>query len=106
MTTSYTPSFTSINKINVPFTTNNPTQPDNMCDPVMILELKFNEVTRTIEAVCDDKRMRQCRIDRLATDRHIELLTKALQVALNTQTPVRFLAAGGASANTWFYNVL
>ncbi len=106
MTTSYTPSFKTINKIVVPFTTNNPTMPDNISDPVTIVELKWNEVTRTIEVVCSDKRMRQCRVDRLANDRAIELLTKALQVSFDTEDSVRFVAAGGASANTWFYNVL
>ena len=106
MTKSYTPAFTSINKLNTPFVTNNPTMADNMSDPVRIVELKWNDITRTIEAVCDDKRMRQCRVDRLASDRMVELLTRALQVSLDTKTSVRFIAAGGASANTWFYNVL
>jgi len=106
MTTSFTPSFTSINKINVPFVTNNPTMADNMSELVTIVELTFNEVTRSIEATCSDKRKRQCRIDRMSSDRAIELLTKALQVAMDTKQEIRFIAAGGASANVWFYNVL
>lgn len=104
MTNSYTPSFTAVAKINMPFTTNNPTMLDNTSDPVTIIELKFNEITRSIEAVCSDRRMRQCRIDRLADDKMVKALTKTLQVALNTKATVRFIAAGGASANTWFYN--
>jgi hypothetical protein len=105
MTTSFTPSFTSINKINVPFVTNNPTMADRASQPTVIVALKFNEVTRSIEATCSDRRLRQVRIDRLDSDRAIELLTKALQVAMDTKQEVQFIAAGGADPAVWFYNI-
>lgn len=78
---------------------------DTTSDLVTIVELSFNEVTRSIEATGSDKRKRQCRIDRLASDDMVKKLTRVLQVAFDNKTPVRFIAAGGASANVWFYNI-
>lgn len=106
MTKSFTPSFKSITKVATAFTTNNPTMEDNQSGIVTIVELSFNEITRSIEATGSDNRKRQCRVDRLADDKMVKALTKKLQEVLDNATPVRFLAAGGASANVWFYNVV
>jgi len=102
----FTPSFRPVAKLNVPFITNNPTQGDRMSLPVQIIDLTFNEVTRSIEVTCSDKRKRQCRIDRLANDTMVEDLTVTLQYAFDRGDTVQFVAAGGADANVWFYKVI
>jgi len=101
---SFTPSFRAA-KLNVPFITNNPTMGDRISLPVTIVNLLFNEVTRSIEVTCSDKRKRQCRIDRLANDELVEDLQVTLQYAFDNESPVQFVAAGGADANVWFYRV-
>jgi len=103
--TTFIPSFKSITKVATGFTTNNPTMEDRMSQPTVIVELKFNEITRSIEATCSDRRLRQVRIDRLPSDRAIQLLTQALQVAMDTKQEVQFIAAGGADPSVWFYNI-
>jgi len=103
---SFIPSFRTAAKLNVPFITNNPTQGDRMSLPVTIVDLAFNEVTRSIEVTCSDKRKRQCRIDRLANDMMVEDLQVTLQYAFDQGDTVQFVAAGGADANVWFYKVL
>jgi hypothetical protein len=102
---SYTPFFKTITKAPQVFTTNAPTQPDRQSLPVTIIDLSFNEVTRSIEVTCSDKRKRQCRIDRLANDKLIKSLTEYLQEAYTKQHSVVFIAAGGNSPDVWFYTV-
>ena len=105
MTKAFTPAFTSIKKIDVIFSTNNPLGEDRYSDAVKIMELGFNDRTRTIEAECSDKRTRLCRIDRIVDQAVLKQLTKDLQAAYNNGTLVQFIAAGGNDANVWFYNI-
>jgi hypothetical protein len=102
----FVPSFKVASKVEVPFITNNPSQGDRVSQPTKITDLSFNEVTRSIEVTCDDRRKRQCRIDRLANDKMVKDLQKALQEAYDKKTSVQFVAAGGADANVWFYRVM
>jgi hypothetical protein len=101
----YTPTFSTSAKIVSAFTTNNPAGADRESLPVTIVKLAFNETTRSIEATCSDRRMRQCRIDRLATEKMVKSLSVSLQKALDQQTPLQFVAAGGNDPGVWFYTV-
>lgn len=101
----FTPSFKVTNKVETAFTTNNPTMEDRKSLPVMIVDLSFNEVTRSIEVTCDDKRKRQCRIDRMSDSKMVQTLSKHLQKAYDDQFKVCFVAAGGADPGVWFYNI-
>jgi hypothetical protein len=101
----YTPSFSVPKAINVAFSTNNPRGEDRMSDPVMIEKLAFNEVTRSIEVTCSDRRTRQCRIDRMRDDKMIKTLQKNLQTAFDKRMLVQFVAAGGNDPQVWFYTV-
>ena len=102
----FVPSFTAPKKVDAAFVTNNPMGQDNMSAEVLITELNFNEVTRSIEVKCSDRRMRQCRIDRFKDDAMVRTLCKKLQKALDDRMLVQFVAAGGNDANVWFYNVV
>ncbi len=106
MAKSFTPSFAIPATAKVAFTTNNPFGEDRMSDPVMITNLKFNEVTRSIEATGSDKRMRQCRIDRFNNDAQVKALSKTLQDAFNKRQLVQFVAAGANDPSVWFFNVV
>ena len=101
----YTPSFSAPKTIKMAFVTNNPTGQDNESQPVQINELRFNETTRSIEAVCSDRRIRQCRIDRFPSDAPVKALEKALKKALDSRQLVTFIAAGANNPDTWFYNI-
>lgn len=106
MTKSFTPSFKVSPKVNVAFSTNNPLGEDRKSLPVTIVELSFNEVTRSIEATGSDNRKRQCRIDRLMDQNMVQALTKRLQKAYDAQTKISFVAAGGNDPNVWFYAIV
>lgn len=106
MTKAFTPKFTSINKINVVFSTNNPLGEDRVSLPVTLKELTFNEITRSIEATGSDNRKRQCRIDRIVSTEVLKSLTKDLQKAYDNQETLQFVAAGGNDPNVWFYNII
>jgi beta-lactamase class A len=105
MTKAFTPKFTSINKIDVIFSTNNPLGEDRFSNPVKIKELTFNETTRSIEATGSDGYKRQCRIDRITHTETLKQLTKDLQKCYDNETLVRFIAAGGNDPKVWFYNI-
>jgi hypothetical protein len=105
MTKAFTPKFTSINKIDVLFSTNNPLGEDRYSVPVKIKELTFNELTRSIEATGTDGYKRQCRIDRITHTETLKQLTKDLQKCYDNGTLVRFIAAGGNDPKVWFYNI-
>lgn len=106
MSKAFTPKFTSINKIDVIFSTNNPLGEDRISQSVVITELSFNEQTRTIEATGSDRRKRQCRIDRIVDTEVLKQLTKDLQKAYDNEDSVQFVAAGGNDPNVWFYNII
>jgi len=105
MTKAFTPAFTSIKKIDVIFSTNNPLGEDRLSAPVKIKDLEFNELTRSIEATGSDGYKRQCRIDRITHTETLKALTKDLQKAYDDETLVRFIAAGGNDPKVWFYNI-
>jgi len=102
----FTPSFKVAVKADVAFSTNNPFGEDRKSLPVTIVELNFNENTRSIQATGSDMRMRQCRIDRLTDQKMVVALTKQLQSAYDNGTKVCFVAAGANDPNVWFYTVL
>lgn len=106
MTKAFTPSFKVSPKANVAFSTNNPLGEDRKSLPVTIVELSFNEVTRSIEATGSDNRKRQARIDRFNSDADVKSLTKRLQSAYDKGAKVCFIAAGGNDCNVWFYNIV
>jgi len=106
MAKAFTPKFTSVNKIDVIFSTNNPLGEDRTSAVVTLIELSFNETTRSIEATGSDNRKRQCRIDRITDTKVLKQLTKDLQTAYDTEAKIRFVAAGGNDPNVWFYNIL
>jgi len=105
MTKAFTPSFTSIKKIDVIFSTNNPLGEDRLSAPVKIKDLAYNEMTRSIEATGSDGYKRQCRIDRITHQETLKALTKDLQKAYDNGDLVRFIAAGGNDPKVWFYNI-
>jgi hypothetical protein len=101
----YTPSFKAITKTPQVFTTNNPRGEDRKSIAVTIVDITFNDITRSIEVTCSDNRKRQCRIDRLANDKTIKELEKTLTTAYSKAQPVHFIAAGGNDPNVWFYTL-
>lgn len=103
--TKFTPSFSVPKAANVAFTTNNPLGENRLSAAVLITGLSFNDVTRSIEVMCSDKKMRQCRIDRFRDDKLVKALTKNLQDAYNKRTLVHFEAAGANDPNVWFFNI-
>jgi hypothetical protein len=106
MSKAFTPSFKVAAKANVAFSTNNPLGEDRKSLPVTIVELSFNEVTRSIEATGSDNRKRQARIDRFNSDADVKSLTKRLQSAYDKGVKVQFIAAGGNDPSVWFYNIV
>jgi hypothetical protein len=102
----YTPVFKVAAKANVAFSTNNPFGEDRKSLPVTIVELSFNETTRSIEVVGSDNRKRQARIDRFNSDADVKSLTKRLQSAYDKGAKVQFIAAGGNDPSVWFYNIV
>jgi predicted helicase len=99
----YTPSFKSVVKASN-FVTNNPTASDMQSFPTTITGIAFNENTRSLEVTCDDRRMRQCRVDRMPEEQ-AKKLEKDIVTALNTKQQVIFHAAGNNNPNVWFYKV-
>jgi len=106
MATKFTPKFTSLTKVDVAFSTNNPFGEDRISQTVVLKELTFNEITRSIEATGSDNRKRQCRIDRITDTEALKQLTKDLQKAYDNQDTIQFVAAGGNDPNVWFYNII
>ena len=106
MSKAFVPSFKVANKASVKFSTNNPLGEDRKSLPVQLVELSFNDVTRSIEATGSDGRKRQCRIDRIVDEKDLKALTKHLQTAYDKQTNICFVAAGGNDPNVWFYTVV
>jgi hypothetical protein len=106
MATKFTPKFTSLTKVDVIFSTNNPLGEDRVSQTVTLIELDYNETTRTIEATGSDKRKRQCRIDRIVDEEVLKALTKNLQKAYDDGDLIQFVAAGGNDPNVWFYDII
>jgi hypothetical protein len=102
----FVPSFSVGPKANVKFSTNNPLGEDRKSQPVTLIELSYNENTRSIEATGSDGRKRQCRIDRITDTSDLEKLTKQLQKAYDKQARICFVAAGGNDPNVWFYTIV
>jgi len=102
----FKPTFKVANKATVVFSTNNPFGEDRKSLPVTVVELGFNEITRSIEATGSDGRKRQCRIDRITDEKVLRALTKHLQMAYDNATKIQFIAAGGNDPNVWFYNIV
>jgi hypothetical protein len=106
MSKAFTPAFKVSAKAAVKFSTNNPMGEDRKSLPVTIVEVLFNETTRSIEVTGSDSRKRQCRIDRITNEADLKALTKRLQTAYDKETRISFVAAGGNDPNVWFYNVV
>jgi len=102
----FTPKFTSLTKVDVLFSTNNPLGEDRISQAVVLKELTFNETTRSIEATGSDNRKRQCRIDRITDTEMLKTLTRDLQKAYDNGEVIQFVAAGGNDPNVWFYNII
>lgn len=100
----YTPSFKSLSTKSA-FITNNPQGADMMSFPAKITGIDFNENTRSLEVTCDDRRMRQCRVDRMP-EADAKKLEKNLVTAMNTGIQVVFYAAGSNNPNVWFYKIV
>lgn len=106
MSKAFVPSFKVANKATVKFSTNNPLGEDRKSLPVTIIDLDFNDITRSIEVTCSDNRKRQCRIDRIVNEADLKALNKRLQTAYDKETRVSFVAAGGNDPNVWFYTIV
>jgi hypothetical protein len=99
--------FTSkFTKTAVKFVTNSPTSLDNKSGVVVITsQPTFNTFTQSLEVTSSDGRMRQCRYERLISQEQADALDDAIQTAFDKQIAIRFIAAGGANANVWFYAI-
>jgi len=106
MSKSFTPAFKVAAKVEVAFSTYNPKGKDRTSQPFKIVELRFNEVTRSIEVVGDDGRLRQARIDRFTNEADVKSLTKRLQNAYDKDTNICSISAGGFDPNVFFYNIV
>lgn len=100
----YNPSFKTLASKSL-FITNNPQGADMMSFPTKITSIDFNGTTRSLEVTCDDRRMRQCRVDRMP-ESDAKKLEKSLVTAMNTGIQVVFYAAGSNNPNVWFYKVV
>lgn len=105
MAKTFTPSFVVPKAIAAAFVTNNPLGENRVSAAVQINMLAFNNNTRSIEATCSDKKMRQCRVDRFQDQAKLRALTKKLQAALDDRTLVCFTAAGANDPNVWFFDI-
>lgn len=106
----YIPTFTTKTKT-AAFLTNNPATPDVVSLPVVITDITVDEARGAILVKCSDRneqgtyRVRTCLYGRLNSEKMVRSLQKLLQAAYDQQVPIQFVAAGGNSADKWFYTI-
>lgn len=88
-----------------PFKTARPQLGDRLSSPVKMMAATFDQDSREIRVFCEDGRTRRCKVDRLANIEVARTLWVVLTKAGKAGKPVVFVAAGGFSADTWFYTI-
>jgi hypothetical protein len=88
---------------------------DRTSVPVHMLTCYFDQKQREIKVMCNDGKLRTCKIDRLQDSNENGQLVKGIDKARKlwkdiqeygaNKLPVQFTAAGGFSPDTWFYKV-
>jgi len=87
------------------FKTARPQLADRLSSPVTLMALTFDEGNREIRVFASDSKMRRCKVDRLPSIEYARTLWTRLQKAGTAGKNVVFVAAGGFSPDTWFYDV-
>jgi len=92
------------------FRTSTPKLADKLSAPMTITMMTWDEASRSIRVWGSDQKMRECKVARLHDD--IEQATRIgralwAQVAKagKAEKVIRFRAAGGFSADRWFYTI-
>lgn len=89
-----------------PFRTSNPGRV-RQSQATRILLLRYIEATKTIQAQCEDGKLRECRTARLNSEDGgaARRLWRILANATKSATPLIFFSAGSFSPDSWFYHV-
>lgn len=70
--------------------------------PVCIVAVRWDAEDRSIRVLCDDKKVRTCRVDRFEDLDQGRALFTELNSLVGKPTQLRFKAAGNFSPDTWF----
>ena len=73
--------------------------------PTVINQIHYNKTEKTISAMCADGNTRVCRVARLPSLEAGRQLWSELMEAGKAQKEVVFVAAGGFSADRWFFMI-
>jgi hypothetical protein len=76
---------------------------DKRSAPVLLEAMHFDKKTQSIKAFCSDGNLRECRVERLPSIEAGRALWRQLADMGNKKEPITFIAAGGFSADKWFY---
>lgn len=69
------------------------------------LAMHFDEETRSIKVLCQDGKLRECKVDRLTDINAGRQMFMDLKTYIEKGQMVKFVAAGGFDPNKWFYTV-
>lgn len=72
---------------------------------VTMTSAHYDKDKQTIRVLCDDGNARECRVERLPSVGHGRNLWKKIQELGASETPVKFVSAGGFDPNRWFYTI-
>jgi len=79
---------------------------DKVSAPVLIEAMHYDDSAKSIKVFCSDGHLRECRVARLPSVEHGRTLWRQLQEIGKSKSQVQFKAAGGFSADKWFYTVI
>lgn len=88
------------------FTVTNEKAAVRLSDPMQIVAVHYDELTREIRVVGEDANVRVCKIERLkgGLDQARKLWVDLIE-AKNSTREIQFMAAGGFSPDKWFYDI-
>jgi hypothetical protein len=98
-------SITAPKTASVGFDVKNPKAAINKSAPTKVLMIQFKEETRSLRIMCEDGNIREMRVDRAPSLEYAREVLDRLKKAYKNKTPVVFMAAGGFSADKWFFNI-
>jgi hypothetical protein len=78
---------------------------DRKSSPVTMLDARYEEATQSIKIFCSDGKLRECRVERLASKEVARELWTTIQKLGKAKAPVTFVAAGGFTPDRWFYTI-
>jgi hypothetical protein len=78
---------------------------DSVSAPTVLMAVHYDKNTKTIRVMSEDGKVRECRVDRLINVDAGRALWTKLASKGKEGSEVTFVAAGGFSADRWFYDV-